>query len=251
MFKSESSGNLHQRSPVKLSILAAHSPAPSRVLAESPAALRTKRELNKIGGDKKGQKKPEICHFLALAGVRWDGRDRNQNPVLTYVAAALTSALPSGRLGVTGPCEHHLACFVPAIDLHPCGSQAVETVSFEVATPATTRTKSIRLNQVRVPRTLPAEPVEMEENREDVAPISRGRGGSQIAAELADERATNTSAASSSRSRRGTEGARCREFAHDRSDDLCAACGGRSAVLQHALLCVSRPAPLPPRPTAR
>src|SRR5207237_765819 len=45
--------------------------------------------------------------------------------------------------------------------------------------PATTRTKSIRLNQVWVPRARPAEPVEREENQEDVAPISRGRGGSQ------------------------------------------------------------------------
>jgi len=42
--------------------------------------------------------------------------------------------------------------------------------------PATTRTKSIRLNQVWVPRARPAEPVEREENQEDVAPISRGRG---------------------------------------------------------------------------
>jgi DNA end-binding protein Ku len=53
--------------------------------------------------------------------------------------------------------------------------------------PATTRTKSIRLNQVWVPRARPAEPVEMEENQEDVAPISRGRGVSQGAAELAAE----------------------------------------------------------------
>ena len=53
--------------------------------------------------------------------------------------------------------------------------------------PATTRTKSIRLNQVWVPRARPAEPVEMEENQEDVAPISRGRGISQGAAELAAE----------------------------------------------------------------
>src|SRR5213075_1704662 len=51
--------------------------------------------------------------------------------------------------------------------------------------PATTRTKSIRLNQVWVPRARPAEPVEMEENQEDVAPISRGRGVSQGAADLA------------------------------------------------------------------
>ena len=53
--------------------------------------------------------------------------------------------------------------------------------------PATSRTKSIRLNQVWVPRTRPAEPVEREENQEDVAPISRGRGISQGAAELAAE----------------------------------------------------------------
>src|SRR2546421_10171029 len=53
--------------------------------------------------------------------------------------------------------------------------------------PATSRTKSIRLNQVWVPRARPAEPVEMEENQEDVAPISRGRGISQGAAELAAE----------------------------------------------------------------
>src|SRR5947207_9596038 len=53
--------------------------------------------------------------------------------------------------------------------------------------PATTRTKSIRLNQVWVPQTRSAEPVEMEENQEDVAPISRGRGDSQRAAELAGE----------------------------------------------------------------
>src|SRR5213595_3881171 len=53
--------------------------------------------------------------------------------------------------------------------------------------PATTRTKSIGLNQVWVPRARPAEPVEMEENQEDVAPISRGRGISQGAAELAAE----------------------------------------------------------------
>src|SRR5438105_3206441 len=43
--------------------------------------------------------------------------------------------------------------------------------------PATSRTKSIRLNQVWVPRTRPAEPVD----------ISRGRGISQGAAELAAE----------------------------------------------------------------
>jgi DNA end-binding protein Ku len=53
--------------------------------------------------------------------------------------------------------------------------------------PATTRTKSIRLNQVWVPRALPPEPVDMEENQEDAAPISRGRGGNQGAAELAGE----------------------------------------------------------------
>jgi Ku70/Ku80-like protein len=53
--------------------------------------------------------------------------------------------------------------------------------------PATTRTTSIRLNQVWVPRARPAEPVEREENQEDVAPISRGRGVSQGAAELAAE----------------------------------------------------------------
>src|SRR5436190_24003275 len=52
--------------------------------------------------------------------------------------------------------------------------------------PATSRTKSIRLNQVWVPRARPAEPVEMEEDEEDVAPISRGRV-SQRAAELAAE----------------------------------------------------------------
>src|SRR5438874_2446588 len=53
--------------------------------------------------------------------------------------------------------------------------------------PATSRTKSIRLNQVWVPRARPAEPVDMEENQQDVAPISRGRGISQRAAELAAE----------------------------------------------------------------
>src|SRR5205085_420541 len=53
--------------------------------------------------------------------------------------------------------------------------------------PATSRTKSIRLNQVWVPRARPAEPVEREENQQDVAPISRGRGISQGAAELAAE----------------------------------------------------------------
>ena len=53
--------------------------------------------------------------------------------------------------------------------------------------PATSRTKSIRLNQVWVPRARPAEPVDMEENQQDVAPISRGRGISQGAAELAAE----------------------------------------------------------------
>src|SRR5438874_10154385 len=53
--------------------------------------------------------------------------------------------------------------------------------------PATSRTKSIRLNQVWVPRARPAEPVEREENQEDVAPISRGRGVIQGAAELAAE----------------------------------------------------------------
>src|SRR5438270_2035722 len=53
--------------------------------------------------------------------------------------------------------------------------------------PATSRTKSIRLNQVWVPRARPAEPVDMEENQEDVAPISGGRGVSQGAAELAAE----------------------------------------------------------------
>src|SRR5712671_4613645 len=53
--------------------------------------------------------------------------------------------------------------------------------------PATSRTKSIRLNQVWVPRARPAEPVDMEENQEDVAPISCGRGVSQGAAELAAE----------------------------------------------------------------
>ena len=52
--------------------------------------------------------------------------------------------------------------------------------------PATSRTKSIRLNQVWVPRTRPAEPVETEED-EEPAPISRGRGVSQGAAELAAE----------------------------------------------------------------
>src|SRR5437868_14820709 len=53
--------------------------------------------------------------------------------------------------------------------------------------PATSRTKSIRLNQVWVPQTRPAGPVEREENQEDVAPISPGRGISQRAAELAGE----------------------------------------------------------------
>src|SRR5690348_9577761 len=53
--------------------------------------------------------------------------------------------------------------------------------------PATTRTKSIRLNQVWVPRTRTVEPADIEENQEDVTPISRGRGGSQRAAELAGE----------------------------------------------------------------
>src|SRR5437763_6181677 len=52
--------------------------------------------------------------------------------------------------------------------------------------PATSRKKSIRLNQVWVPRTRPAEPVETEED-EEPAPISRGRGISQGAAELAAE----------------------------------------------------------------
>src|SRR5205823_13683730 len=52
--------------------------------------------------------------------------------------------------------------------------------------PATSRTKSIRLNQVWVPRTRPAEPVETEED-EEPAPISRGRGVSPGAAELAAE----------------------------------------------------------------
>src|SRR5438874_7734613 len=52
--------------------------------------------------------------------------------------------------------------------------------------PATSRKKSIRLNQVWVPRTRPAEPVETEED-EEPAPISRGRGVSQGAAELAAE----------------------------------------------------------------
>src|SRR5438067_6479544 len=50
--------------------------------------------------------------------------------------------------------------------------------------PATTRTKSIRLNQVWVPR---AEPVDMEEADEEPTPIGRGRGVSQGAAELAGE----------------------------------------------------------------
>jgi hypothetical protein len=39
--------------------------------------------------------------------------------------------------------------------------------------------KAIRLNQVWVPRARPAEPADMEENQEDLSPISRGRGGSQ------------------------------------------------------------------------
>src|SRR6266550_7416108 len=52
--------------------------------------------------------------------------------------------------------------------------------------PATSRTKSIRLNQVWVPQTRPAGPVEAEED-EEPAHISRGRGVSQGAAELAAE----------------------------------------------------------------
>src|SRR2546423_2713166 len=52
--------------------------------------------------------------------------------------------------------------------------------------PATSRTKSIRLNQVWVPQTRPAGPVEAEED-EEPAHISRGRGISQRAAELAAE----------------------------------------------------------------
>ena len=51
--------------------------------------------------------------------------------------------------------------------------------------PATSRTKSIRLNQVWVPRTRP-EPVEAEEN-EEPAQTSGGRGVGQRAAELAAE----------------------------------------------------------------
>src|SRR5881392_3018004 len=49
--------------------------------------------------------------------------------------------------------------------------------------PATTRTKSIRLNQVWVPRTRLAEPVGPEADDEP-ASISRGRGSNQRAAEL-------------------------------------------------------------------
>ena len=41
--------------------------------------LRSER----TGGDTKGQKAQKICHFLGLVGTCWDGRDRNQNPVLT------------------------------------------------------------------------------------------------------------------------------------------------------------------------
>src|SRR5438045_125035 len=52
--------------------------------------------------------------------------------------------------------------------------------------PATTRTKSIRLNQVWVPRARPGGLVEAEED-EEPAHISRGRDVSQRAAELAAE----------------------------------------------------------------
>ena len=51
--------------------------------------------------------------------------------------------------------------------------------------PATSRTKAIRLNQVWVPRTRPTEPVEAEEEEEPTR-TSRGRGISQPAAELVD-----------------------------------------------------------------
>src|SRR5436190_7467916 len=52
--------------------------------------------------------------------------------------------------------------------------------------PATSRTKSIRLNQVWVPRTRPAGPVEAEED-EEPAHITRGRDVSQRAADLATD----------------------------------------------------------------
>ena len=52
--------------------------------------------------------------------------------------------------------------------------------------PATSRTKSIRLNQVWVPRTRPTEPVEAEEDEETTQiEIGRDRGFGQRAAELA------------------------------------------------------------------
>src|SRR6185369_6264189 len=50
--------------------------------------------------------------------------------------------------------------------------------------PATTRTKSIRLNQVWVPRARPAEPVEAEED-DETTEIGRGRAVGHRAAELA------------------------------------------------------------------
>src|SRR5437763_10280437 len=49
--------------------------------------------------------------------------------------------------------------------------------------PATSRTKSIRLNQVWAPRSRTAEPVDIEED-EEPASISRERGVGQRAAEL-------------------------------------------------------------------
>src|SRR5215813_8637882 len=52
--------------------------------------------------------------------------------------------------------------------------------------PATSRTKAIRLNQVWVPRTRTTEPVEAAED-EGPAQNSRGRGASLRGAELMDE----------------------------------------------------------------
>ena len=52
--------------------------------------------------------------------------------------------------------------------------------------PATSRTKAIRLNQVWVPRTRPGEPAEAEED-EEPAQISGGRGANQTAAEQTAE----------------------------------------------------------------
>jgi len=51
--------------------------------------------------------------------------------------------------------------------------------------PATSRTKAIRLNQVWVPRPRPTEPVEAEEDEEPTGP-RRGHGISQRAPELVD-----------------------------------------------------------------